>query len=392
MDENTMTAADIRITESPSRFREGLLIETHGFRHERMLDGEAVSSLLVADYRMRIGIADVSMGGIVSVGTKEGHRNRGYSRQVIQNSIAWMEAHSYDCSILFGIDNFYHKFGYAVCLPECRIEVKTRDAETAPPALTVRPFAAADAPSLHALYAGNNGALTGSFVRGPDYHWFRKGSGYFVRPEAVVFTDAAGDIVAYAARDLSADHVTVCEMGARQPEHCAVILRWAAGLAIERRLETVAFLAPPDSVFAEAVSAYGARQTITLPRNGSGGGQILGMGRLVRLRPFFERTLPEWTRRAATARSLSRGASARLETDIGALTLRWSGDAVEIDAEAPAAGCVRLPQWRLMQLAMGYHSAEVALSFPEVQGSGALDLFHALFQRRPGYLYKTDQF
>ena len=51
-----------------------------------------------------------------------------------------MTQEGFDCAILFGIPDFYDKFGYAVCLPECRTEMRTRDAERADATLTARPY------------------------------------------------------------------------------------------------------------------------------------------------------------------------------------------------------------------------------------------------------------
>lgn len=387
-----MSEPAIVIRESPARHRDGLLIETHGFRHELQVQGETVSSLLVADYTMRIGATGVPMGGIVSVGTKEGYRNRGYSRRVVEHALAWMPANGFNVSILFGIDNYYHKYGYAVCLPECRIEVRTRDAERAESPLTTRPVTEEDRPALHAIYADNYSGLTGSFVRSDHYHWFRKGSNYFVPVEAVVFLDASGDVSAYAVRDASEEHVTVCEVGIRRPEDAAAIVRWAAECAIAIRRETVAFLVPPDGLFADALAVYESKQTLTYPRNGAGGGHILGMGRLLRLAPFLERMASEWTRRAHATSGLDAGTTLRLETDIGSARLRWTEEKIVVDDGERGDGCIQLPQWRLMQSTMGYHSPELILSFPEVTVQGDARLFSALFPRRPGYLWKTDQF
>src|SRR2546423_11139250 len=139
--------------------------EERSTHHELLLDGKSVSGLWLLDLRMRIGESFVRMGGIAGVGTSEEHRNRGYSRRVLEHSTRWMEENEFDCAILFGIDDFYHKFGYGVCLPDCRFEVRTRDAERATGVLTARPFTAADVPAVSRIYEAACCDLTGCLQR-----------------------------------------------------------------------------------------------------------------------------------------------------------------------------------------------------------------------------------
>ncbi len=369
-----MPETEMRVTE-----------EEYGSHHELLLDGQSVSGLSVIDRTMRIGASPVHMGGIGGVWTDRAHRNKGYARQVLEHSNVWMEAHDYDCATLFGIPDFYPKFGYAVCLPDCRVEVRTRNAERAALTLTARPFTPEDLPALREIYAENNADLSGSMVRGDKTSFFRKGSDYEGKPEGFVFADSAGAIQAYAGRDKSEDHVTIFEVGARRPEYYGDIARWAADRAVELRVEHVTFCLPPDHLCAARLSLYGAKQTLRFARSGE------GMGRLLNLSRFLEKTLPEWTRRASATQGLAPGTALRLETDIGGATLRWTGEAVSLEAAQPSA-TVRLPQWRLMQLAMGYYGAELAFSFPEVQAEGDLSLFRALFPRRLPYMWRADHF
>lgn len=355
-------------------------------RHDLMLDGTSVSRLWVNDLVMRIGVAQVHMGGIGGVGTEHEYRNRGYARRVLEHGNRWMAENGFDCATLFGIRDFYDKYGYAVCMPDSQFTIRTRDAERAEKTLEVRPFTPEDLPVLRAIYAENNADLTGSLVRDEQRDWFRKGSWYERRAEAFVFTDRSGAIAAYAARDRTDEEVVVCEVGARHPKHYGDIVRWAADRAVELREGKMSFLLPPDSPCGVYLTRFGAEQRIGYPRNST------GMGRLLRLEPFMEKTRPEWTRRAAASRALEPGLSLRLETDIGNVTLRWTGETVELDDPSRASGTVRLPQWRLMQLVMGYYGADIAPAFPHVETDGDLRLFQTLFPRRLPHMWVTDHF
>ena len=96
-----------------------------------LVDGELVCWLGVIDYTMRIGTTQVRMAGIAGVETKEPHRMKGYMRDLLNGTLVYMQTQGYDISMLFGIPDFYPKFGYATCLAYSAFTIKTRIAETA---------------------------------------------------------------------------------------------------------------------------------------------------------------------------------------------------------------------------------------------------------------------
>ena len=128
-------------------------------------DEENVSTTTLREYQMRFGSAHLKMGGIAGVSTEEKHRNKGYSRQVMDHTIAFMSENGYDVSMLFGIPNFYHKFGYATTIPETYVEFDTKDVPMAAPTYQVRKFQTEDAPKVVELYTQNNAERTGTPLR-----------------------------------------------------------------------------------------------------------------------------------------------------------------------------------------------------------------------------------
>jgi predicted acetyltransferase len=357
-----------------------------GIHHQLMVDDEEVSNLFVVDRQMRIGAATVRMGGIAGVGTGNKHRKRGYASRVLENSTAWMTENGFDCAMLFGIPDFYHRFGYAVCLPDARYELRTRDAETAHSTLEVRPFVPEDREAILDIYAANCADLTGSIARSAQTTLFPKGSTWESKVEAVVFTDGAGAIQAYAARDLDHDWLRVCEVGVRDLRYAADVARWAADRAVEGRYERVTFLLPPDTPLGAHLAQYGAEQKIRFYRRSD------GMGRLLNLESFFAKTSAVWTNRVLRADGVLAGDALRLETDIGGITLVWTGETIEFGTGEAVESVVTLPQHRLMQSAMGYYSGDNVLAFPEVRANGDPALFRALFPRRLPYMWVTDHF
>src|SRR5215213_10701785 len=82
------------------------------------LDGRQVSRVVIVPMVMRIGAAVVRMDGIGGVGTEEEFRNQGYSRRLMETAVQQMQQGDAALSTLFGIQDFYQKFGYETTGPE----------------------------------------------------------------------------------------------------------------------------------------------------------------------------------------------------------------------------------------------------------------------------------
>jgi hypothetical protein len=74
------------------------------------------------------------------------------------------------------------------------------------------------------------------------------------------------------------------------------------------------------------------------------------------------------------------------------VTLRWSGEEALLDTDERADGDIRLPQWLLFQMAIGYRGPEVALGHPDAQSDGDLRLLPALFPRAWPTMWPADHF
>jgi len=106
--------------------------EEHYHKRELWLDDNTcVSQLYVIDFMMRIGSTPVRMAGIGGVHTDRQHRKKSYMRALYEDSVTYMIDQGYCVSVLFGIENFYIKWGYATSLAQYVAKVKTRDAESA---------------------------------------------------------------------------------------------------------------------------------------------------------------------------------------------------------------------------------------------------------------------
>ena len=144
-------AIDLRFTDVVGGFRLGLF------------EGEVeVANLIVGRYTMRLAGGEVQMGGIAGVVTHPVHRGRGLGVQMLRATVARMREERYPISVLWGISDFYHRFGYTPVLAGYTLTVSTRNAERLVDSdgsagsgssggageVKVRPGTAADAPAL----------------------------------------------------------------------------------------------------------------------------------------------------------------------------------------------------------------------------------------------------
>ena len=179
-------------------------------------DEQDVSRLWIHEYQMRYGTARLKLGGIAGVGTNEEHRNRGYSRRVMEDSTAFMTENGFDVAMLFGIADFYPKFGYATVLPETWVEFDTAEAQAAVSTYQTRKFESGDVPKILALYAANNAERTGTPLRN-ETRWkdFKMGSGFGVVAAPFVVLNEASEVIGYFVCDETEENVSFAMLGFR---------------------------------------------------------------------------------------------------------------------------------------------------------------------------------
>src|SRR3954471_13256506 len=133
------------------------------------LDGRQVSRVVIVPMLMRIGAAVVRMDGIGGVGTEEEFRNRGFSRRVMETAVQQMRRGDAALSTLFGIEDFYQKFGYETTGPEYTVVLPLVDStaltRSLPCGWQFRPLAVDDMTAVKWLYHANTRRATGALAR-----------------------------------------------------------------------------------------------------------------------------------------------------------------------------------------------------------------------------------
>jgi len=355
---------------------------------EYMLAGEEVSHLCVRDFRMRVGSAILRMGGIADVETKEAYRGRGYARQVLDRALPLMRKEGYDISTLFGVSDFYPRWGYAPIFPETGLTLATEDAARAQQVYRLRPLGRDEVGATLDLYRRNNARRTGAIVRGRD-RWagFRLGSRWGRPVSAYGAFDPAGRLMGYVVLDRSPTEAIMVEIGYRREEVFGTLL--AAGMRQARRAKAqqIHALVPPDHPFLEYCQRLGCRLTLQYHRSGG------AMGRIINLATCFARLTPELTRRLGSG-PLPWTGRLRIETDIGEVILRLEQGAVTCDDPGGAADAsFHLGQALLTQLIFGYTRPAEALRAGDGSLRGApVQLIEALFPRGHAYVWRPDHF
>jgi len=355
------------------------------------LDGEHVSGLIINDLEMHIGGAVVHMGGIGGVHTAREHRMKGYSRQVCDYANGYMFERGYDVSLLFGIRNFYHKFGFACCLPVYKLTLTTRAAEgavagKAGPA-KVRRARKEDFARVRTIYNAEYADRTGMVVRPGTWTGYRMGTSWGCKTITLVALNSRGRILSYAGFDDRDDAMNVFEL-AGDPKTYPALLAALAREAVKRRVENLHFFLPPDDRFAVYARRFGG--SLKVDYHDSGG----GMARIINLATLFEKLGPELSARAAGSGRAGQRTSFVLRTDIGSLTVRVAGGEVTtspvVRGERPV---VNIPQHRLTQLLFGFRTVADVSAEPGVRVPGGLrDLLSVLFPLHWAHVCRPDYF
>ncbi|HYA22041.1 MAG TPA: GNAT family N-acetyltransferase [Thermoproteota archaeon] len=369
--------SEIRVTDD----------EDHSHKVEFLADGVSTSWLWINDIEIRVGVSYLKMGGVGGVNTLEEQRMKGYSRRVLERSVNFMTEHDYDISMLYGIPDFYSRWGYASTVPDYKTIVPLRNARRAHGALHARPMTKDDANQVLDVYELTNEGRTGP-VRRDRKTWFRfrKGSDWRIMADGTVFEDGSGKIVAYYAADRWPRVMRITEVGALEPLFYENMLKHASEVADEKQAPEIEVYAPLDHPFVSLCKRMGCTITSNYYHD------QMGMGRIIDIVSTFERLCPELSKRLRSAGLKGSPPSLSIRTDMGNITLDLSDSDVSVSKKT-SAHWIELPQWALMQLILGYRSVSDATADPTIRTEGNVqEVLEVLFPAGYPYLWMADWF
>jgi hypothetical protein len=374
-----------------------------------------------------VGAAVLPMDGVAAVYTEREQRKRGHARRLLQATVAHLRQGDGALTMLYGIPDFYHRFGYVTAGPEHRLHLTRleRPAEL-PPGWSARPLAPEDVPAAVRLYEQETAGATGAARRPPGGSvWGRLEEQAGTPPTPAASADGwtgcrlliapDGEPGAYIWRNAGfwytdmvqredPQDLALSEVVAPSPAGARAALlhcrQWAADVARARQrpVQRVTFGTPPDSFLARAAREDDATVELRHSASGDSMARVLDTGRLL------SALAPELQQRALDA-GVAPGTLLRCETDEGTaqVVLRTQDSpsssasrgtpAGPAPGDAPRAVQLRLPQGVMARLALGALPPGDLLDGLETPpGAQERDLLLRLFPLRHPHMSWPDRY
>ena len=344
------------------------------------VDGKLVSAVQICKRRVRVGGAELVMGGIGNVGTLPEYRGRGYSNRLMWDTVKVMRRHGMDFSVLFtGIQSFYEKALWR-SVPQKYLHAEGISLERTPSAYKMRTSDwESDLASLEAIYQSLNEGRSLTTIRTNAY-WRGYLHARFGDPEYCLIAESEGKSIGYLAFGYDKPTCWPREIGWLPGHEGCVRPLFEEMIAVcpdrgaaphDSKVEKLSMVLPHEPAIMDAINALAKKIEEREPMG--------GMFRIINIRSLGERLLPELNRRGAPDGSIS------MDTELGSLRLTVKRGRVSLGAEKPIG--VPLSQLEFFCLVFGITSVEeLGLDSP------ANDILGALFPPRKFVFWPADHF
>ncbi len=341
-------------------------------RVEMVLNEEVVSWLSINQRKCYLAGKEFTVGAIGGVGTKEEHRHQGYSRAVLDKTLQVMSEDGTELSLLFGIGDYYHRWGYVSCLPQNRLSIATWQAERATLYHHIRPLLETDFPAILEIYKANNQNRTGAIVRDKDYRKFRLGSTFGEKAIPYIL-EKEGVIEGYIVLDEAKHSVNLAEIGAATPSVYYSVLAFLAEEAIKKRVSTITGNIPQDHQFALFARSFGLTINVNYVYDADGMGRIINQEKVLKglEETLFKRCGLDPKKQVIT-----------IKTDLG-VTVLGQGDFF---------GSLRTDQMTLTQLLFGYLSVNQTVFTQKLVTDIKIEDLEKMFPLQIAHLWGPDKF
>ena len=358
-----------------------------GFRREHtriaVLRGEVGAALRITTNTVRIGEARLKTGGLGWVTTAGYHRHKGVALALLNDTMHYLKAQNYHVSMLFGIPNFYHHFGFATTLAEYATTVPLNEAfEITAAAYKVRKGKPGDIPAIQRIHNENDGGVACSALRSGAHITNRWEEWKAVR----VLTNARGKVFAYFLPRAGEDEFVVAEVGVAHWQSCASVLHASARLASEEHASRLRFAGPPSHPFIQFLLQYKSTHEMRCTQNRG------GMMAFVNLDETLESMIPEWESRLMRSAARVFRTECTLLVDRKPYRVRANKGAIDV-ASMSGLNKVSLTTAELIHLVAGYrYCDEILSSKRRIINAEGRALLAALFPKRTPYVWAADRF
>lgn len=369
-----------------TRWLENCAGQYPGYRREHtriaVRSREVLGALRLTTDTIRIGEARLKMGGLGWVATAAHYRRHGVCRKLIEDTLHYMREHGYHVSMLFGIVDFYQRFGYVTTLADYSIWLDTMEALSFENPFREHTAKPGDVAAIQKIHNANDSAAVCSMIRSAGHirnKWGRWS-------EWRVLKDERGKLVAYYLARPDGDSLQVCEVGVDHPAYCAAVVSAAGRCAEQEGLARVRFHVPPSNTFGRFLSRFRSVHEMRVDRDGG------GMMAFVDVGETLESMIPEWE--SLIGCSAVRDIRSEFTLLVNGITYRIRSNHGAVDiTSTPGASKISLSPFDLMHLITGYRYAEDTLDerrcliSPEARA-----LFTAIFPKRDPYVWMFDRF
>lgn len=353
--------------------------------HTRLafLEGDLAGALRVTTDTVRIGEARLKMGGFGWVSTSGKHRHKGVARELMLNTVEYFREHGYHVSMLFGIPNFYHRFGFVTTLADYTTYLDPSDLDLEPASgYRVRGGKAGDIRAMQKMHEAMDDDTSCSIIRCAAHfsHQWRLWEGLRV------VTNASGTPVGYFLAKDAGGCLTIREVGVQKREHCETLLQAIGREARAHYRHEIAIVAPPSHPFVQYLMRYRSRHEMRVTQNEG------GMMAVVNTAETLESMIPEWEQ-SLVGNGLG---DARVEVTLLVNRKPWrvraNRGAIDIAAQS-GSNKFTLDAGELMLLISGYrYFDEIFSQQRRMVSADGRALLGAMFPKRTPFVWPMDRF
>ncbi len=333
------------------------------------VDGRIVAKWQLLDLTLRVGSAEISVGGAQALAAEPDENGKGYPRLLVREGLPQAIAAGFDVILGFAQRGaFYRRLGAVPVMAEYELSL---DPEKIP-RLHDDPFEELREENVDTIvdqYNRSNARRTGTVVRTVEYwHWM-------VRRAPAVFTGPQG----YFGVRFKPALLELREVAGDTRAFCDLVLRKLGEMARAEGCSRIRACLPPDHPLAEVGQRYACEMQVRYPdRSGC-------LALMINEESFLRKIQPELERRL----SGSCFGDARVEFRVGSdhsLRLNPGGARrATLDLDLSSAS--------LLQLAFGYRPVGVVLAQEGIRlDRFSRQLLEALFPQGHPFMWLSDRF
>lgn len=357
-----------------------------GFRPEHtriaVADGRIVGALRLTTETLQIGEARLKMGGIGWVTTEPEYRHRGVASGLLGETLAYMKAHHYHVSMLFGIPDFYQQFGYVSALVDHAVSLDTVEALCCDNPFTVHRAKPGDIPAMLKLRQRGESEIACTLIRSRSHvtnKWMRFSEWYVLR-------DGWGKVVGYFLIARHNETLRVEEAAVEEFGLAPAVIGAAARIAEHESRARLRFLLPPPNEIARYLRQF--RATFEARRDRNAGGMLA----FVDVGETLESMIPEWESRLAASPAADFRTEITLVHDRRYIRIRANRGAIDV-ANVAGRNKLAVANDDLIHVLTGYRPVGDLLALARtIITQEARAFAEAIFPERYPFVWNFDRF